>query len=625
MRRSISILALALLFVSQISKAKADQAELDRELINSVKLGEPPRKPFEFEKFKKLIEAGANVNAQDKSGQSVILLTTISHAYLPEDHKDKAPLFEALKILVARKADVNAQSFVGITPLMHAVHRAHTGALGSGHPVPKIKPVYDLLLSADPKPKLELRNVVGQTALSYLAQWGEVEELRRFISLGADIYVRTESGQNIFFSAAATDDGAKLLRDLLALVPANKRKAVLETKSRANGTPLLTSVRAAAADSVELLLRDYRVDPNVVNLGGENPLSVALDELGTADLPQAKKAKLEKIAALLKAHGAKMPPAIDTQNITCSGPNAEPFGFEKLQRVVRECKVTDLDKLLGLFPVSHRSNYVLSYKSRGIQDASMSHPRVVMMGRNGHAIYSFNGNPKHAGYKSLEMIEFNNDTKTFEFREVTFERARVQFSEKNPGKCLACHNRQHPRPNWDTWFIWPGFFESEQGTLFPLEKKGMESFKRNAKLPRYRHLLPLADSPHDGMSWGRHSTNLRIKPIKMDVVVQDLNSEAIVRQIASSEKAKPYKYAILGALSCQNAVDDFLPPKMVASQPRTFDAVLKETVEYDYLELQERIKRHMQNLPGAPQGNYAQDFLENQYGKIGASTETKRT
>lgn len=53
----------------------------------------------------------------------------------------------------------------------------------------------------------------------------------------------------------------------------------------------------------------------------------------------------------------------------------------------------------------------------------------------------------------------------------------------------------------------------------------------------------------------------------MDELVQDLNSEAIIQTIVSSEKAKPFKYAILGVLSCQNDVNAFLPPAMVASMP----------------------------------------------------------
>jgi hypothetical protein len=81
------------------SSAQVSADSLTDQLINTVKLGEPPDRPFDFNKFQSLLAQGADVNGRDKSGQSVLMLTVVSHAYLADDHPDKVPLLQAIRIL----------------------------------------------------------------------------------------------------------------------------------------------------------------------------------------------------------------------------------------------------------------------------------------------------------------------------------------------------------------------------------------------------------------------------------------------------------------------------------------------------------------------------------------------
>jgi hypothetical protein len=126
------------------------------------------------------------------------------------------------------------------------------------------------------------------------------------------------------------------------------------------------------------------------------------------------------------------------------------------------------------------------------------------------------------------------------------------------------------------------------------------------------------------LGFGRTAHNPFVKNIRMDLVVQDLNSEAIVQDLVTSASARPYRYALLGALSCTQSMNEFLPPGMADSMPRTVEQIEAENVELDAQEFRERVGRHAEYLPGAPQGNYTRDFLAKLGPANGQGYETKR-
>ena len=108
-RLTFLVLALA---ISGISNAD----DISKQLFKTVDLGELPTLPFDFQKFKSLIDQGANVNYQDETGRSVLYLTTIDHAYLPDTNSEKPLFLQALKILIDHGANVNVQEKAGMDP-----------------------------------------------------------------------------------------------------------------------------------------------------------------------------------------------------------------------------------------------------------------------------------------------------------------------------------------------------------------------------------------------------------------------------------------------------------------------------------------------------------------------------
>lgn len=117
--------------------------------------------------------------------------------------------------------------------------------------------------------------------------------------------------------------------------------------------------------------------------------------------------------------------------------------------------------------------YLISYRSRSLQSATPEAPRIILFSPVTDFMASFNSHRSQRGSQNIETIRFNHQTDRFEFRELTFDKKnRPTLSEVNPKKCLECHqslSRQDvdPRPNWEPYFMWPGFFGSVDGKLVP--------------------------------------------------------------------------------------------------------------------------------------------------------------
>ena len=123
--------------------------------------------------------------------------------------------------------------------------------------------------------------------------------------------------------------------------------------------------------------------------------------------------------------------------------------------------------------------YALNYSSRSLQGSSRTSPRVIMHG-NGDTFLAFNGDPKDRGYGNLEMFEFKGET-GYEFHSIHFGKdgpptplqageiastiGTIEISKANPGVCLRCHG-ENPRPIWDPYVVWPGFYGADDDGLF---------------------------------------------------------------------------------------------------------------------------------------------------------------
>ncbi len=514
-------------------------------------------------------------------------------------------------MLIARGADANVTDKIGLTPMMMAIHRAYTGSAFSGHPVPNYEVVVDALLAQTQPPlDLEIPSYSGQTILAYAAQRAPESTgvIRKLLARGANLYTEDRLGTTPL-TAAASSGQVPALKALLSFVPSSEHKRLLEKKNSAGSTALIRATRTGQISMVRFLVEEIGVSINEVNVGDETALSVALARANAPRQPAGMKADYLAIANYLRSRGGALPTLPNPTQIRCDGPNSDPMDSEKITKIIDQCGLTQLDQLIPLFPKSHLSTYLLSYAPRGIQEGSASHPRVITMGKNGGVFMTFNGDPAHSGYDVLEMIEFKESPARFELKVIDQGVGRLRVSSANPSQCTGCHG-QNPRPLWDNWYLWPGIFGGEMGAHHPLEKAKLQEFEAQRNSGRYRHLLGQSDSDHESKTLGLAFTNLRFKQYQMDFFVSDLMGDVITEQIASNAKLHPFRYAIMGALSCTRPIEDFLPPALNAAMPRTAASILQETRDLDVQEFEQRIARHARGLPGAPEGSYALEFLQ---------------
>jgi len=132
------------------------------------------------EALKMLLNAGAQINATDKNGRTVLMFEKWSYM----------PSVEVFRILLDAKADPNAVAPDGRTPLMFATYGAP----------PEI---IELLLQRGAKASVNARDNSGQTALMHAAYYSssdfkpedQLRIVKALIAAGADVNIKDNSGR----------------------------------------------------------------------------------------------------------------------------------------------------------------------------------------------------------------------------------------------------------------------------------------------------------------------------------------------------------------------------------------------------------------------------------------------
>lgn len=195
--------------------------------------------------------------------------------------------------------------------------------------------------------------------------------------------------------------------------------------------------------------------------------------------------------------------------------------YTTLEQIIRDNNVRSVDQLLPLLPIEFRSNYTFIYQSRSAQRelTSPDFPRALLYtrdprgnsnfdlgSRSAKFVLTFTRAPENAteGTDRIETMQWNEETSGFEFRELVFDGESNPLArpiETNPSSCLSCHGNP-PRPNWDTYNLWPGVYGSFSAggcggaSKNSREAQYYESFMRNGRQgPRFRD-LPVESQQH---------------------------------------------------------------------------------------------------------------------------------
>lgn len=257
---------------------------------------------------------------------------------------------------------------------------------------------------------------------------------------------------------------------------------------------------------------------------------------------------------------------------TPAGAGNSSFDFSALKNLIETRGLTSIQAVLPLLPEEMRRNFVLMHSSLSLQGSSYEAPRAILHTADAKLIVAFNGAPEQRGFDDLEITQFNQAEKVFEYFTITFPRTgstKPVFSEKNPERCLSCHRAPDPRPNWEPYPVWPGAYgggDEDQRKEAPY----WESFIARAKTDlRYSHLIFNALQPIDAMS--------ELRNTRFTTAVSWLNFERLARQMVASPEYWRVRHAVAATLGCRHTrPEDVIPWTMSWLMPDGPPSVLPE-------------------------------------------------
>ncbi len=234
----------------------ADQAELDRRLIDAAWANDVDR-------AERLVDRGADVNAQDGTQQSAFLIAT-SEGY-----------DELLDLTLRRGADVDARDGFDGTGLIRAAERGHWRVVGR-------------LVRAGVR--LDHVNNLGWTALHEAVALGDgsqryVDTVRVLVAAGVDVGIRAgrdgrtaeETARDSGFDAiaellarAAAGGPGRLAGDADDVALALRHGAALESRDEHERTPLLRAVTEDRVDTARVLVA-LGADPDALDDRHDTP------------------------------------------------------------------------------------------------------------------------------------------------------------------------------------------------------------------------------------------------------------------------------------------------------------------------------------------------------------------
>jgi ankyrin repeat protein len=206
------------------------------------------------EEVKLLLGAGAraSINARDSKGRTALM-------YVKRQLYDDASA-EIIRRLVAAGADVNAVDDDGETPLM--VSLSHDPYYGN----PMV------LLEEGARASINYKDKQGRTALMFAAQTGEVGITKTLLEVGASINARDNKGQNALTYAAL---GYPSRSDIIPFLLSTGLRVDDENVDRQ--TALMLAAQRRVAEPVSQLLK-AGADPNKKDKVGRTALMYAVSE-----------------------------------------------------------------------------------------------------------------------------------------------------------------------------------------------------------------------------------------------------------------------------------------------------------------------------------------------------------
>jgi len=194
---------------------------------------------------KLLIEAGANINAKNNSDSTALMVAA------EDGHQD------IVELLVISKADMNIQNKYGNTALIRALHNDYID-------------IAKLLITAGAD--VDIQDEYGKTALIWATDHCYVNIVKLLITAGADVNIQDKYGNTALIEILASDYFASDYVDIVKLLIAAGTN--INAKDNDGYTALMFATADGYQEIVELLII-LKADINIQNKNGSTALSIA--------------------------------------------------------------------------------------------------------------------------------------------------------------------------------------------------------------------------------------------------------------------------------------------------------------------------------------------------------------
>ena len=252
------------------------------------------------------------------------------------------------------------------------------------------------------------------------------------------------------------------------------------------------------------------------------------------------------------------------------------FNTSSLESLLQKSPVTGLpvdsiNELLPLLPRELLSNFTFVYDSRSPFRPSISpeFPRVVLFTEDARLVLTFTADPDKPGLNVLESLSFDDGTARFEphvYPLPAAERLGWQPARDN-SNCSSCHGAD-PRPIFDSYPVWPGFYGSVLDT-FAKDRTGRNEaanyrffLTHAARTEPYKYLIfpsgsavtPYLD-PHNSKrdATELEPSDMRFLPnTRLGMALSELNSARIYRKLAAGKNfTAGEKHLLAELLECK--------------------------------------------------------------------------
>jgi hypothetical protein len=273
---------------------------------------------------------------------------------------------------------------------------------------------------------------------------------------------------------------------------------------------------------------------------------------------------------------------------TASAGNAN-FGEAALEDLLRAeplagRPVDSIRELIPLLPAELRKNFTFVYDSRSPFHGSISpdYPRVILFTNDARLVLTFTGDEQKPGSDLLEILSFDDRTARFEPKSylLPIAQRRNEQLASEATNCARCHGSD-PRPIFDSYPLWPGFY----GSVF-------DTFPRGAEEARlYRHFLATSGrtgvyrdlifpegspvSPYlDPRNLGKGTLNIDYRTMtflpnaRLGMALTELNRKRIYRKLSSGANfAAKEKQLLAELLECKGvAGPDLEAERLIQSE-----------------------------------------------------------